>query len=377
MKKNLLLFLTMIPLCCFSCTNRMDADAGTPSVDTMATTTQVHKLANASATAAARKVYDVLWSLYGRKIVSGTVANVDWNTKEAENVHGWTGRWPALNVFDFINIHASKDVNPKGWLDYSDGTVVADWWKAGGLVGCMWHWQVVANNGTDWTCSPGTKPGETSMDPTCIDDPSSAGYRQLVRDIDQVASYLKTMQKQGIAVIWRPLHEGAGNTYEYEGGKAWFWWGAKGADAYKKLWRFLYDRLVNYHQLNNLIWVWNSQMGDKDWYPGDDVVDVVGRDSYYALQYPLMKEFKQLQSEYPDKLVALAECGNGDEVKMSPMSKIWQEGSRWSWFMTWYDYDYNAGKSDEHKFADKNWWTEAFATGVVVDRDEMKSLMNP
>lgn len=335
-----------------------------------------HALCNPNATAGAKKVYGVLWSLYGKKAVSGTVANVDWNIREAENVYKWTGRWPALNVFDFINIHASKDVNSKGWLDYGNDDVVKDWWQAGGLVGCMWHWQVRANNGTDYTCSPGTKPNETSFDPACIDDPQSADYKQLVKDIDQVAKYLGKMQKQGIAVIWRPLHEGAGNTYEFDGGKAWFWWGAKGAEAYKKLWRFLYDRLVNHHGLNNLIWVWNSQMGDHDWYPGDDVVDVVGRDSYYALQYPLMKEFKQLQAEYPDKLVTLAECGNGDEVRMSPWSKIWAEGSRWSWFMTWYDYDYNNGSSDEHKFAGKDWWTDAFDSGTVVDRDEMKQLIS-
>lgn len=335
-----------------------------------------HALCNPNATSGAKKVYGVLWSLYGKKAVSGTVANVDWNIREAENVYKWTGRWPALNVFDFINIHASKDVNSKGWLDYGNDDVVKDWWQAGGLVGCMWHWQVRANNGTDYTCSPGTKPNETSFDPACIDDPQSADYKQLVKDIDQVAKYLGKMQKQGIAVIWRPLHEGAGNTYEFDGGKAWFWWGAKGAEAYKKLWRFLYDRLVNRHGLNNLIWVWNSQMGDHDWYPGDDVVDVVGRDSYYALQYPLMEEFKQLQSEYPDKLVTLAECGNGDEVRMSPWSKIWAEGSRWSWFMTWYDYDYNNGSSDEHKFAGKDWWTDAFGSGTVVDRDEMKQLIS-
>lgn len=67
--------------------------------------------------------------------------------------------------------------------------------------------------------------------------------------------------------------EAAGNTYDFAGGGAWFWWGAQGAEVYKQLWRFMYDRLVNYHKLNNLIWVWTSQVGDDIWYPGDDVVD--------------------------------------------------------------------------------------------------------
>ena len=333
-------------------------------------------LCNKNATPEVQRLWAVLCSEYGKHAMSGVVANVDWNTREAENVYQWTGKYPALNVFDFINIHASKDVNKSGWLDYSDLTPVTDWYNAGGVVGCMWHWQVPANNGTNYTCSPGSQPGETSFDPEKVSDPSSAEYKRMIHDIDQVAGYLKKMQKRGIPVIWRPLHEAAGNFTEFSGVGAWFWWGAKGPEAYKALWRFLYDRMVNYHKLNNLIWVWNSQMNDRDWYPGDDVVDVVGRDNYYALQYPLAKEYKQLQAEYPNKLITLAECGSGDEVDMSMWSAIWGEGSRWSWFMTWYDYDYNAGTSDEHRFAGEAWWKDAFNTGLVIDREEMKRLFN-
>jgi mannan endo-1,4-beta-mannosidase len=334
-----------------------------------------YALCNKNATPETQRLWSVLCSEYGKRAMSGVVANVDWNTRETENVYQWTGKYPALNVFDFINIHASKDVNKQGWLDYSDLTPVTDWYDAGGVVGCMWHWQVPANNGTNYTCSPGSQPGEISFDPEKVSDPSSAEYKRMIHDIDQVAGYLKKMQKRGIPVIWRPLHEAAGNSTEFSGGGAWFWWGAKGPEAYKALWRFLYDRMVNYHKLNNLIWVWNSQMNDRDWYPGDDVVDVVGRDNYYALQYPLAKEYKQLQAEYPNKLITLAECGSGDEVDMSLWSAIWGEGSRWSWFMTWYDYDYNAGTSDEHRFVGEAWWKDAFNTGLVIDREEMKRLL--
>ena len=334
-----------------------------------------YSLCNANATAETQQLWSLLCSQYGKNALSGVVANIDWNARETENVYQWTGHYPAINVFDFINIHASKDVNKNGWLDYSDMTPVEEWHQAGGIVGCMWHWQVKANNGTNYTCSPGTDPGQTSFDPTKVSDPSSAEYKQMIHDIDQVAGYLKKMQKRGIAVLWRPLHEASGNTSEFAGGGAWFWWGAKGAEAYKALWRFMYDRMVNYHKLNNLIWIWNSQMNDYDWYPGDDVVDIVGRDNYYALQYPLAKEFKALQEHFPNKLITLAECGNGDEVEMSLWSDIWSEGSRWSWFMTWYDYNYNAGTSDEHQFAGETWWKNAFQSGVVLDREEVKGLM--
>ena len=342
-------------------------------VDNEGTSYSPYKLVNPKATPETQALFKLLADNYGKKIISGVVARIDWNTDEAENVRAWTGKYPAINVFDFINIHASKDVNPNGWLDYSNMSPVKAWHDRGGIVGCMWHWQVKANDGVNLTCSPGDKPRETSFNPECIKTPSSADYKQLIHDLDQVAGYLQTMQKMGIAVLWRPLHEASGNTFEFEGGKAWFWWGSKGGEAYKALWRFMYDYLVNKKGLNNLIWIWNSQMGDKSWYPGDDVVDIVGRDSYYALQYPLMKEFKQLSADYPNKMITLAECGNGDEAKMSLMSKIWGEGSRWSWFMTWYDAAYEKG-DDDHQFAGKQWWLDAFAQDYVVTLEDLKTL---
>ena len=174
------------------------------------------QLINPKATPEARQLYTALLSVYGEKAISGVVCNIDWNYKEAENVHEWTGKWPVINVFDFINIHASKDVNKQGWLDYSDMSPVFQWYEAGGVVGCMWHWQVKANDGVNLTCSPGTKLGETSFDAEKVMQPGTAEYKQALHDIDQIAGYLKTMQKKGIPVIWRPFHEAAGNIYEFE-----------------------------------------------------------------------------------------------------------------------------------------------------------------
>ena len=117
-----------------------------------------YTLCNSNATAEAQQLWSVLCSEYGKRAVSGVVANVDWNTRETENVYQWTGKYPALNVFDFINIHASKDVNPQGWLDYSDLTPVTDWFNAGGVVGCMWHWQNAAT-AMKWICHYGVRSG--------------------------------------------------------------------------------------------------------------------------------------------------------------------------------------------------------------------------
>ena len=323
----------------------------------------------------AKKVYNVLKDLYGKKIVSGVVANVDWNTKEAENVYNWTGKYPAMNVYDFINLHASKDVNSAGWVDYSDITTAKNWWKEGGIVGAMWHWQVKANNGTDYTCTPGTAAGETSFDASKVYVEGTSENTLAKQQLDQLCGYLKKMQDAGIPVVWRPLHEASGNVEQYSGGKAWFWWGAKGADVYKQLWQWMYNYMVKTKGLNNLIWVWTSQTKDNNWYPGDAYVDIIGRDNYGATAATLATEYETLKAAYPNKMITLSECGNSESTEMAKLSSIWDAGSRWSWFMTWYDGDYNKGASTTHKHAGETWWKDAVSKDYVITRDKMKELL--
>jgi len=319
-----------------------------------------YNLINAKATTETKALFDQLKQNYGSKIYAATVANVDWNIDEAASVFSWTGKYPAMNVFDFTNIHASKDVNPDGWIDYSDDSCVTSWSKAGGIVGAMWHWQVLANNDTDYTCTPGTENKQTSFDASQILVEGTAENTLAKNQLDQICGYLTKLQTAGIPVIWRPLHEAAGNTYEYADGKAWFWWGAKGAEVYKNLWRWMYDYMVNTKGLNNLIWVWTSQTKDGDWYPGDNYVDIIGRDSYGATAASLASDFKTLSQAYPNKMITLSECGNTESASMAPLSDMWNAGAHWSWFMTWYN-----GDSGTH--STEAWWTAAMGQDYVIN----------
>ncbi len=70
-----------------------------------------------------QNVYDFLLDNYGEKIVSATMANVNWNVNEAEWVKYHTGKYPAVATFDYIHLAAS----PANWIDYSDISVVEDW----------------------------------------------------------------------------------------------------------------------------------------------------------------------------------------------------------------------------------------------------------
>mgnify|MGYP000864386639 CR=1 FL=1 len=307
----------------------------------------------------------------GKVILSGSMANVAWNTSEAEWVHYHTGKWPALNCFDYIHLQSS----PANWIDYGNISVVETWWNNGGVVSAMWHWNVPANSGEQGAYSFywGSKPEQTLFDVKKIDDPDSEEYKRMTADIDKLSGYLKMLKDRGIPVLWRPLHEAAGNIGVYPGGTAWFWWGAGGAEPFKKLWRLMFDRMTHYHGLDNLIWVWTSQVIDSDWYPGDDYVDVVGRDNYNESDAATVKnEYVLLRERYPDKPVALSECGN-----VANISDQWSAGARWLWFMPWYDYARTGNPQSEafllktHQHASIVWWENALAQPYVLTRDEL------
>jgi mannan endo-1,4-beta-mannosidase len=114
----------------------------------------------------------------------------------------------------------------------------------------------------------------------------------------------------------------------------WFWWGKKpGEDGYKKLWRMLFDRLVNFHGLNNLIWVYNcnevKQGVDpyETYYPGEDVVDILATD-VYTEGFNQMN-YDQLLALSKNKPIALGEVGRVPDLE------IIKSQPRWTWFMQW------------------------------------------
>lgn len=330
----------------------------------------IAKLCTPNPSPQAQKVYDYLYSVYGEKTLSATIANVNWNIAEAELVKRATGKYPAIAFFDYIHLFAS----PADWIDYSDITVAKDWWDAGGLIGAGWHWNVPnVKKGVEYTCTPGdgAKNNEGSWTTTfsarnaTIDGTWENGV--VKADLEKITDYLKLLQDKNIPVIWRPLHEAAGNIYEYVGGTAWFWWGRDGADAYKKLWIYMFD-FFKEKGINNLIWVWTSQTKDADFYPGDDYVDIVGRDIYNqkdgaanAVQYT------SVEAIYSQKMIALSECGS-----VAPISEQWSAGARWSFFMPWYQY--NATSLDGHQHADTAWWTDAMGKDYVISREDLPSL---
>ncbi len=114
----------------------------------------------------------------------------------------------------------------------------------------------------------------------------------------------------------------------------WFWWGGRrGKKGTAALYRQLYDRFVNYHKLNNLIWVWSVDRPIKPerefsyYYPGNKYVDVLSLDVYGRdFNQAYYDSLVQLSN---GKVIALAEVGN------PPTSDILKSQPLWAYYITW------------------------------------------
>jgi mannan endo-1,4-beta-mannosidase len=143
--------------------------------------------------------------------------------------------------------------------------------------------------------------------------------------VDVIAWFLKQLRYADVPVLWRPYHEMNGG---------WFWWGKKeGEDGYKKLWQMMYERLVDFHGLDNLIWVYNTNEFKNGvdrhdtYYPGDDFVDIIATDVYTEAFD--QENYDQMLELAGSKPIALGEVGN------PPSLDILESQPRWTWFMRW------------------------------------------
>ena len=344
------------------CSSSSEEELSNPNSEGNSSTDETNpikkELCTENASKEAIKVYTYLRNCWGKKTLSSAMANVAWNINEAIWVNRQTGKYPAIACFDYMNLPAS----PTGWIDYNKTAVVEKWWNDGGLVAACWHWNVpVTENSSEYKCMV----NETDFD---IVKALQAGTRenQIIKaDLDELADYLWILKHKNIPVIWRPLHEAAGK---------WFWWG-KDPNSFKKLWKLVYDTFEK-KGLNNLIWVWTSETNDANWYPGDAYVDIIGRDTYHRGDAAdLEKDFTTLKKAYPDKLIALSECGD-----VATIDKQLVAGAKWVWFMTWYDYEVTkdttapAFNSGIHQHADKAWWSNAFDQASILSRGELPSF---
>lgn len=441
-----------------------------PAVSVQFSTVALDKTLVAATSAKAVKLYNYLLDNFETKTLSAMMANVAWNTEMSEKVYGWTGKYPAINCFDYVHLPAF--VAGADWINYGDITPVKDWSDKGGIVAAMWHWNVPkkavgeASSTQIWEGEI-VMPGDWSGNVQMTDDAAKAVFAdaqvgQVIRvavkdvaagaqgsfknsgwseiasgtdyfdisgdytlvitedvlkslqeggliigghdytavavylenngtaldpnkdyafykadtefdatnatvegtwenkvfteDLKNAAAYLKLLRDADIPVLWRPFHEAAGG---------WFWWG-KDAASFKSLWIAMFNYFKT-EGLDNLIWVWTTEGNDADWYPGDQYVDIVGRDVYNKETADCVSEYTSIAENYGNKIVSLSECGT-----VGLISEQWASGARWSWFMPWYDGTNEDGSPVVH--ADEAWWKDAMSQEFVVSREELPSM---
>lgn len=312
------------------------------------------ELVNPDATPEARALMSYLVDMHGRAILSGQqdYSNLPW-------LFDHVGKLPAIVGFDFMDDSPSRVA--RGTRSNEIQRAIS-WHRQGGIVTFLWHWNAPKDlidepGGKEWWRGFYTE--ATTFDVEyAINNPDSEDYRLILRDIDAIAAKLKELQDAGVPVLFRPLHEA-------EGG--WFWWGAKGPEPAKALWRLLFDRLTHHHGLNNLIWVWNSV--SPQWYPGDDVVDIVSFDSYpppgdYG---PVIQPYESLQALVQGKkLIALTENGAIPDPDLLPVY-----GAYWSWFCTWTGDFLTGGSHNSLEHLKKVYHSE-----YVITHDELPDWSN-
>lgn len=276
------------------------------------------------------------------------------------------GSNPVILGIDLINYSPSRverGLNAGKTID-----TAINWHKEGGIITCAWHWNAPANlldldeQNKHWY--EGYVTGSNTFDfPKGLDNETSVEYFLLIRDIDAIAEQLKKLQNADVPVLWRPLHEASGG---------WFWWGTKKAEYYIKLYKLLYERLVYYHKLNNLIWVWNGQ--SPSWYPGDEYVDIISYDEYSGehIHTSVEDKLSLIQSATCQaKLCAISENGSLPDI-----NKLSNTKSIWSWFCTWFgDFvvEYNSVKYSE-KYTSEELFSQWYKTDWLITREEYIDL---
>jgi mannan endo-1,4-beta-mannosidase len=273
---------------------------------------------NPHASPEARALLRYLYSISGRYTLAGQHNYPNHIARWTDRAYDLTARYPALFGQDFgfeagadkDSILARPELIAEAERQYRSGAVVTLTWHAVRPTDeePVSFRESVQGHLTDFEWSELLTPGSTLYDRWCA-------------QVDLIAGYLAQLRDARVPILFRPYHEITGN---------WFWWnGRKGKDGSAALYRQLYDRLVNHHHLDNLIWVWNAGAGSgpyADYFPGLEYADVLSADIYGEFKPEFYNELLALAAGKP---IALGEVG------AVPSPAVLKAQPKWTWFMSW------------------------------------------
>lgn len=233
--------------------------------------------ADKKATAATVNLYRNLWKLMDKGIMFGhqddLAYGVDWRYEKGKSdVKELTGDYPAVYGWELGNLEHGLPYNLDSVPFDAMKQFIHEGHQRGGVITLSWHNDHPLTNGSSWDTSGG---GVASV------LPGGVKHELYKTWLDRLAVFLKDLKdRQGnyIPVLFRPYHELTGN---------WFWWTkhATSPAEYKLLWRFTMQYLQQEKNIHHLLYVYNtadfnSKASFLEYYPGDDVVDLISFDSY-------------------------------------------------------------------------------------------------
>ncbi len=302
---------------------------------------------NKNAQECVKNVLKYLSDITYKKVITGQHTQT-MAMEEFHHIEEVTGKQPALLGFELLSY--SPNIN---YIDTVDecmtevtqyyGTLkrAYEWADKKGLITMTWHWfsplggrsKAFFTRNTDFDASKAVIDGTDEN-------------KALISDMNVMAGLLRPFCDKQIPILWRPFHEGEGD---------WFWWGAKGAEVHKKLFRLMHHHFTEIHHLDNLIWVWNATTSEL--YPGDDVVDIITRD-----MYPPAGDHSS-QGEMYNNLIKVTDCNKivaiGETGTVPFSENVVNEKIGWCYYMNWSKEfclnDENTTKEDLKKLYDSEY----------------------
>ncbi|MBQ9956623.1 MAG: glycoside hydrolase [Ruminococcus sp.] len=314
----------------------------TPADSKYTSLSPTRELSNPNASDTTKRLYNYLCDMYGNHILSGQQEYCgshnynSWNDPdtyikdneaEFQYIMEQTGKQPAIRGIDFLAYNTTST-----WRDDAPERCIEWVNEYGGIATVSWHWNVPVEEGSTETAFY-VESANATYTTFSISRALTEGTWEnevLIADIELIAGELTKLKEADVPILWRPLHEAEG---------AWFWWGAEGPEPCKQLYRLLYDQLTNVYGLDNLIWTWTGYTypTSASWYPGDDVVDLVGYDKYNAKDgLPNLSSisstfYSLVQSTEGEKMVAMTE---NDTIPS--LENLLNDKAYWLYFCPWY-----------------------------------------
>ena len=236
-----------------------------------------HSLSDKNATPETENLYQNLILLQEKGFLFGhqddLAYGVKWRYEEGRSdIKDVTGDYPALYGWDLGGIEHQKSNNIDGVPFKKMKNWIKEIYDRGGVSTISWHMDNPLTMKSSWDTTPGSLRSIL---------PNGEKHQLYLSWLDEAAQFLgniKGSDGKKIPILYRPFHELTGN---------WFWWCKNNASAqeFKEIWRFTIHYLRETKKLNNLIIVYNtadfkSKEEFLEYYPGDDVVDVLSFDKY-------------------------------------------------------------------------------------------------